>query len=169
MKSLPYLFVLMLLLNQCRPKGKDIRQPVPHWEGLPTSLVNEHSELLLRAEAFTRNRDSLAIELYQLIEFHFREEEEYVFPVLGVLPALSEGHIPPNADSIIGLARKYQSNAVKLLAEHQMITTLLEKYRLLSGDSSVDAFKKQLEQHALTEEQIYFPAVVLVAEYLKLR
>ena len=56
-----------------------------------------------------------------------------------------------------------------LFPEHQMIEALLGEYRLRSGDTGIAVFEKQLAQHALAEEEIYFPAAVLVGEYLKLK
>lgn len=168
MKTLFYL-TLVILLSRCREKDKNVQLPPPPQDSLPASLVNEHRQLLSQTNALTQEGDSLAIELYKLIEYHFREEEQYVFPVLGFMRAIASGHIPGNADSIIGLVKIYQSNADKLLAEHQMIEALLGEYRLRSGDTGIAVFEKQLAQHALAEEEIYFPAAVLVGEYLKLK
>jgi hemerythrin superfamily protein len=168
MKTLLY-FIVIILLSRCREKDKPLQQPISQNNGLPASLVNEHRQLLSQAKAMTAGGDSIAVELYKLIEYHFREEEQYVFPVLGILPSIASGNIPEKADSIIGLVKVYQSNASKLLAEHQMIEALLGEYRLRSGDTTIADFEKQLAQHALAEEEIYFPAAVLVGEYLKLK
>ena len=34
---------------------------------------------------------------------------------------------------------------------------------------AIIAFEKQVSKHALSEEEVYFPAVIMVGDYLKLK
>jgi iron-sulfur cluster repair protein YtfE (RIC family) len=171
MKNFACLFILILLLSSCKQKDKYVYLPLQQQAGVPGSLLKQHEYLLLKAKSFLVNNNSIAKELYEVIEYHFNEEEQYLFPVLGILPELAAGNIPEKTDSIIAYAEKFKTNSAKLLAEHQMITKLIGELRLIStqNDTSLINFEKELLEHARVEEEIYFPAAVVIGDYLKLK
>jgi iron-sulfur cluster repair protein YtfE (RIC family) len=171
MKGFTCLIIVILLLSRCKQKDKYVYLPLQQQSGVPGSLMKQHEYLLSKAKSFSVNNDSIAKELYEVIEYHFSEEEQYLFPVLGILPELAAGNIPEKTDSIVAFAEKFKTNSAKLLAEHQMITKLIGEYRLKSklNDTALIIFEKELLEHARFEEEIYFPAAVVIGDYLKLK
>lgn len=142
---------------------------------LPSSIQNEHDSLLTRLRGITLFEDTagmLATKLLELMEHHFSEEENMVFPQLALLPSLADGEVPENAKEIIELSEKFKSQLAHMSVEHQMI--ILQMEALANVVSTEDlpeflAFRRAVEKHAVAEEEIYFPAAILVGEYLKMK
>ena len=171
MKGFAFLIIVILLINSCKQKDKYVYLPLQQQAGMPGSLIKQHEYLLLKARSFLVINDSIGKQLYEAIEYHFSEEEQYLFPVLGILPELAAGNLPAKTDSIIAFSEKFKTNSAKLLAEHQMITKLISEYRLIStqNDTALLNFEEELLEHARVEEEIYFPAAVVIGDYLKLK
>lgn len=56
--------------------------------------------------------------------------------------------------------------------EHQLIKAYLDELKQSAPRDyhpEIIEFKKVVHQHATTEEEVYFPAAILVGEYLKLK
>lgn len=172
MKSFFYVLIGILLISQCKEKDKYVHMPIHQQAGSPGVLIKQHEYLLAKAKSLSANKDSIALKLYEVLEYHFSEEEQYVFPVLGILPVLAAGNMPEESDAIIGLTVRFKSNSAKLLAEHQVIRTLIEEYKLrfkTQNDIGFNEFEQELTEHANAEEEIYFPATVVIGDYLKLK
>lgn len=175
MKYLPCIFLVVLLMAQCRNKGEYISTAYPGKPEVPSSIKKEHEYLLEELLKFTSFRDSTgnaAIKLKDLAEHHFREEEDYVLPPLGVLPLLASGKIPQDSKKIIALTEKFKSNSAHMIVEHQMIKVYLDEMIFAAGKDNhpeVIAFEKEIQKHAGVEEEVYFPAAILIGEYLKLK
>jgi hemerythrin superfamily protein len=134
--------------------------------------MKQHEDLLAKAKLLSAEKDSIAVKLYDVLKYHFSEEEQYVFPVLATLPELAAGNIPEKSDSIVGLTMRFKSNSAKLLAEHQIIKSLIEEYKLRAktqNNTGFEEFEKALAEHATAEEEIFFPATVVIGDYLKLK
>ncbi|HSP11214.1 MAG TPA: hypothetical protein VLO29_01705, partial [Salegentibacter sp.] len=100
------------------------------------------------------------------------EEEDYILPPFGILSLLAKCELPEERAKIIHLTEKFRENREAMLAEHQMIghflsemmaTVAREKHQELS------VYFEELEKHAEMEEEILFPAVLLIGDYFKLR
>ncbi len=82
------------MLSECRPK---VEQPLPPFPGnpeVPTSIIKEHESLLIKMNQFTLFPDSTGLyakKLEELMVHHFKEEEDYVLPPLGLLPPITNG------------------------------------------------------------------------------
>jgi hemerythrin superfamily protein len=120
-------------------------------------------------------RDSagrVAVKLDELMQHHFKEEEDYVFPPLGLLPALASGEIPGKSKEIIQLTDKLKSQLSHMNLEHQLIKAYLAGIKQADSTHShpeIIEFEKVLHKHAAAEEEILFPGAILVGEYLKIK
>jgi hypothetical protein len=139
----------------------------------PSSILEEHKNLLNQMQAFTTYRDStgqVARTLYELMQHHFEEEEDFVLPPLAVLPLLASGQLPDQTEELLLLTEKFKAQLAHMNAEHQMIKAHLEELKQVAayeGHSIPAGFEKDLHRHAQMEEEIFFPASILVSEYLK--
>jgi hypothetical protein len=170
-----YLFTLlwMLFFISCKPKQQQVKEfNFSGKPGVPVSIKEQHDSLLFIITAIALNPDSTgkaAKKLKELLQHHFKEEEDFVLPALGVLPIIAAGKIPTESQQIILMVEKYKSNNVHLLAEHQMIIAYLRELVACAKmeKHDINFFTETLFNHAREEEQIYFPAAALVGEFLK--
>lgn len=142
---------------------------------VPESIVIEHKEIhqmlakSLKAGGAT-GRAAKAVE--EVLHPHFVKEEEYALPPLGLLKPLSEGKITSDASEAVRLSEKLKSELGQMFSEHKAIVEkLAELVSAASKEGKKDSveFAEKLKMHAQAEEEIYYPAAILVGEYLKIR
>jgi hypothetical protein len=142
---------------------------------IPQSLKSEHEQLhstLMDATRLSGKTSERAKEVARLMHPHFLKEEEYVLPPLGLLPALAQGQTLPEMKSALAMTTKLKSELPTMLEEHTRIVAALNELTLAAraeGHPDVVAFGEDLMAHARTEEEVMYPAAILIGEYLKLR
>ena len=175
MKHLLLILVTGLILQQCRNKEETISFPYPGKPLVPSSIQQQHDSLLNKLSVIALLRDStgkLAIRLQELVTHHFKEEEDYVLPALGVLPLLANGKLPDESKELIRLIDKFKSNLAHMIAEHQLIKAYLTELAHMAHKENhpeIVEFEKELHKHASEEEEVFFPTALLVGDYLKLK
>jgi hypothetical protein len=142
---------------------------------VPTSLKLEHehlhAELLEATKAGGQTADA-AKEVAKLLHRHFEKEEEYALPPLGLLTPLADGSVTPEMRQVIAQTDKLKDELPQMLKEHKDILVALEelaKAAQAEGKPEHARFAEKLKLHAKTEEEILYPAAVLIGEYLKLK
>jgi hemerythrin superfamily protein len=142
---------------------------------IPPSLKHEHGEMrasLEIAAKATGKSGEAAREVARLLLPHFRKEEEYALPPLDALTVLAGGNVPENPEAIIAKADRLRHELAEMLREHQAIGKALEDlYDTATGDARPELarFARKLLLHAQMEEQIYYPAALVIGDHLKLR
>lgn len=173
----PYCYILLLALFnfQCRHKTENTTIQFPGKPAVPSSIIKEHEILLNQIHKLSLFEDSAGLaakKLYSLMEHHFKEEEDVVLPQLGLLPLLANEKLPGQIKEIIQLSEKLKSHLTHLNVEHQLIEAYLGELKQVAAKKDlpeINDFEKELRKHANTEEEIFFPAAVLIVEYLKLK
>ena len=141
----------------------------------PSVILNDHDFFLNKLKQVSNFQDStgyFARELYEVMEYHFKEEEEYVLPPLGILTYLAREEFPENGKEIILLTERFRENQAVMLAEHQMITHFLsEMMRVAQRENHEEliGFDEALQKHATLEEEVLFPMVQVIGDYLELQ
>jgi hypothetical protein len=139
------------------------------------ALESEHQELhvqLDRAIQAGGEVGAAATAVAELLHAHFVGEERYALPPLGLLPRLAAGEIEPEMAGEVALAETLKAELPQMLAEHRAIVAALGDLRAAAHRAQNEAalrFADQLERHAQNEEEILYPAAILVGEYLKLK
>jgi hypothetical protein len=140
----------------------------------PPSLKTEHEELhaeLARAERSGGATGKAAKAVAKALHPHFLKEEEYALPPLGLLPALASGKISPDMKEAIAMTDRLKVDLEPMLLEHEDIVKSL---KVLTEASEMEKktefvhFAEKLVLHAKNEEEVLYPASMLVGEYLKL-
>lgn len=172
-------FFLILLFalfsSQCRYKDENTPMQFPGKPEVPSSIKKEHEYFLDKIYKITLFKDSTglaAVKLNDLMQHHFTEEEDFVLPPLGLLPSLTIGKLPEQSAEVILMTERLRSQLSHMIAEHQMIKVYIdEMMHAATKDNHLEIieFEKELHQHAKTEEEIFFPAAILIGEYLKLK
>jgi hypothetical protein len=140
---------------------------------IPAALKAEHEELhsdLVHATKAGGLTGEAAQSVAKVLHPHFVKEEEYALPPLGLLTALAKGTLESGMGDVIKLTDKLEAAMPHMLAEHnQIITTLKTLIEVAKAENKIEhaRFAERLIAHALTEEQVSYPAALLVGRYLK--
>src|SRR5262245_15050874 len=142
---------------------------------IPKPLKLEHEEL--HAELLTATRASgktgeVATAVAKVLHEHFLKEEEFALPPLGLLPALAHGELDEDAENVLSMTDQLKSELSEMLEEHKVVVAAL-KNLIAAAEAEKKPeharFAEKLMLHAQTEEEVLYPAAILVGEYLKLR
>lgn len=140
---------------------------VPHSvEAEHSAIQNELLALTLRQSAVGKAARALAA----LLEPHFEREEQIALPPLTLLQPLATRSAVVKPARMVALADSLQAELPRMLQEHKKIAaavTQLEKAALAARDDRAIAFAYRLQLHALNEEEIMYPAAILVAEVVR--
>ena len=175
MKNLLCLF-LLILLSQCRPK--EVNTPVQSPgkpAAVPSAIKETHRFLLEKMHKLTLNKDgssSVALKLEELMQHHFKEEEDFILPPLGLLPTLANEQLPKQTNEMIALSENVRSMLDHMNVEHQLIKAYIGELKQASSVENrpeVIEFEKEVIKHATIEEEVFFPASILIGKYLTLK
>lgn len=175
MKHFFYSLLIVLFIGQCRHKEENPVIQFPGKPDVPSSIKKEHEYLLDQIHKITLFQDSAglaAIKLNDLMQHHFKEEEDFVLPPLGLLSLLASGKLPEQSNDIILLTDQLATQLTHLSLEHQFIKAYMAELKQADSYGShpeIIEFEKELHKHANTEEEVFFPAAILIGEYLKLK
>ena len=174
MKKLLFIIPLIILF-QCKPKEDNSFINFPGKPEVPSSIKKTHVYLLERIHEMTLYKDNsslMAIKIEDLMLHHFKEEEDLILPLLGLLPTLANDKIPEQNKDIIFLSENIKTQLSHMSAEHQLIHAYIDE---LKQDATAEnlpdilEFEKEVIHHATSEEEVFFPASILIGEYLKLQ
>ena len=141
----------------------------------PTVLSLEHKEMqedLARATRAGGETERAAWQVTRVLFPHVYREEEFAMPPLLLLPRLARGEVTPDMESVLAKTEIMKVELPRMLAEHKAIVTALRKLlqaATAEGHPGFASFAQKLIQHAQMEEEVLYPASILVGEYLKLR
>ena len=142
---------------------------------VPASVHDEHTELraeLQRAIDAGGRITPAARAVAEVLDPHVAREEALALPLLSLLPALTTGALPPEADAARPLAARLDVEVPALLAEHRVIAGALKALvdaADAEGRPEYVTFVRQWARHARNEEELLYPAARLVGEYITLR
>ena len=139
------------------------------------SVANEHRELFAQVEEAAREHGRLgrtAREVLTLLREHFAKEEQTVLPVLELLPKIAWTGVTDTMASILPVARRLRAELPLLLMQHKDIVTALERMRFQASEAGHAHYERcamALIRHAREEEDVHYPAAVVVGEFLELK
>lgn len=142
---------------------------------VPASLNEEHEELHNEFARITEAGGAVgeaAKKVAMIMHPHFAKEEEYAMPPLGLLEPLSQGEIKTEMRDMLLITDKLKAMLPQMLTEHQAIVDALIKLANISikeNRMEVAFIAKKLIAHVKSEEEVLYPAAILVGEYLKLK
>jgi hypothetical protein len=142
---------------------------------IPTALKAEHDKLHADLAAATKlpgRTGEAARRVADVLHEHFVSEEAFALPPLALLAPVAEGRVTADMRSVVELTDRLKAEMPRMLSEHQAIVTALEQLgraAAAEGHSEVSRFVDELTAHARTEEQVLYPAAILVGEFIKLK
>lgn len=140
---------------------------------VPESLKLEHRSLRDELDKIIKSDGKVSQKaqiLAELLNPHFIKEEESVLPHLGLLLILVEGKWDVISEEIFLKADKLKTEFFELLEEHKKIAAAykdLEAVAKEENNSCAEKFAGDIALHAQIEEQVLYPAVILIDKYLR--
>lgn len=140
---------------------------------VPDALAQEHEELharLVKATQSGGETAKAAEPVARLLHEHFKKEELYALPPLGLLSQVSSGTVTRQMEDVLPLTEKLKREFPQMVKEHQAIVAELDKLRAAAESENkkdVVEFVDELKQHAKTEENILYPTAMLIGEMIK--
>ncbi len=151
--------------------------PEPRAEKAPEFKVPE--ALRQRHEAFreefgraTKEKGKVgdaARAIEKLADAHFAKAKE-AFAPLALLPQLSEGKVSPEMRKAVPMAERLKANLPQIRREHRELVAGLKKLAEAAreeGKTEYVRFSERLIWHIQEEEEVLYPAVLLVGEHVK--
>jgi hemerythrin HHE cation binding domain-containing protein len=140
----------------------------------PLSLAREHEELhadLTRAARVPGRIGEAARALARIMHPHFLREDEYATPPLGLLARLARGPVTPDMADVLPLVARLKEELPLMIEEHRAIMGAVRELAVAAeteNDEQYIRFAAELMVHAQLEEEVLYPAAILVGEYVKL-
>ncbi len=142
---------------------------------IPEPMKLEHNELHAELVKGTRERGKLgeaAKDVAKVLHSHFVKEEEYAIPPLGLLQQLARGNISSGMEEVLLMTDKLKAELPTMLDEHKQIVAALETFAAIAKKKKkfkYVRFAEKLRLHAEMEEEVTYPASILIGEYLRMK
>jgi hypothetical protein len=142
---------------------------------IPESMRAEHEaihEELVRATKLPGSVGTAARELAAVLHPHFVREEEIALPPLGLLAPLARGENTPEMRDVLRMTDALRAELPRMLEEHKAIsaaTIHLREVARAANNLVVARLADQLLLHARSEEELFYPAAILVGELVRAR
>jgi hemerythrin-like domain-containing protein len=142
---------------------------------IPQSLELEHEELHQQFVSAIKEGGKVgeaAKAVSDVLHPHFEKEEEYALPPLGLLSSLvvQQDKITQEMKSVLTMTDKLKADLPHMIEEHKKIVAALDNLINVAkkeNKTQIIHFAEKLKLHAKTEEQVLYPAAILIGEYLK--
>jgi hypothetical protein len=142
---------------------------------IPQSLQIEHTAIHDALSEATRVPGPVGVaatELAALLGPHFTRENAIALPPLGLLAALAAGETPAGMDEALAMTDALRKELPRMLQEHTAIRAATERLRSAAQKEKAFAyeqFAEELALHARTEEEVLYPAALLVGDVIRAR
>lgn len=143
--------------------------------GIPHNVRLEHQQIhaaLVEATKAAGEVGEAARELARVLHPHFEREEQIALPPLGLLQPLAAGDFSPEMQSVLPMTDALHDELPRMLREHAEIaaaTRRLQQVASQAGNAEVEELARELSSHAKAEEEIFYPAAILVGEVVRAR
>lgn len=135
----------------------------------------EHERLrqeLEKATTLGGETAEAAREVLKVLVPHMLLEEEFAIPPLKLLPRLARGEFSSDMEKLLPTTEMMKAELPRMLNEHELIVEALRRLlqaALKERHEGYAGFAQKLILHAQQEEEVFYPASILVGEYIKLR
>ena len=160
--------------------GRALRTPAAararkHGFAIPEPLRAEHAEIHAALEEAARAPGTVgeaARDLARVLHPHFVREEQVALPPLALLRSLAEGKAEPWMRGVLPMTDSLRDELPRMLREHAAIGAAarhLEQVAREADHAEVEELARKLQLHARSEEELFYPAAVLVGDLVRAR
>lgn len=144
---------------------------------IPQSMQVEHRAIHTALQEATRASGRVgaaAKELAEVLQPHFVREEQIALPPLGLLrPLAADAEVPEEASSeALKMSDSLRAELPRMLEEHKRVRAAAEKLRQAARAEGAEKYEQladTLMLHAQTEEEVLYPAAILVGDLIRAR
>ncbi len=142
---------------------------------LPEVLKTEHEALheeIWKATKLGGETGRAAKAVVRVLLPHVVLEEEFGLPPLTLLPRLARGEVTADMAPMIETAERLRAELPRMLDDHTHIVAALQnllRAATAEKQSGHAEFAQKLILHVQMEEEVLYPASVVVGEFLKWR
>jgi len=142
---------------------------------VPATIREEHEEIRTELASATKlaGRTGVAARaLAALLQPHFDREEQIALPPLSLLGPLSRNERVASASWVLPMTDSLRREMPRMLRDHVAIRGATQRLAAVAqseGQPMVVRFAEKLTVHARTEEEILYPAAILVGDLLRAR
>lgn len=142
---------------------------------IPEALKAEHEAIhgqLATATKLPGRTGEAARALAEVLHPHFVREEQIALPPLGLLAPLARGEAGEGAEEVLSMTDALRAELPRMVEEHRAITAATRRLgsaAQMEGQLAVARLSEQLLEHAAMEEQVMYPAAILVGEVVRAR
>ena len=135
---------------------------------VPGTIKEEHLHLLgevQHAASLGGETGSAAGRLLAVLRPHMEKEETLALPLLGLLRGLALAEAPSWVEEARALVVQFRQAYPGMLVDHAQIASLLGRLQEAAtreGHPHVEGLAHALEHHARLEEEVLYPAALLV-------
>lgn len=139
----------------------------------PEAIHEEHEEIHAALERATHEPGQLgarARELAAVLDPHFRREEEIATPPLGLLAPLARGPVTPEMRAVLPMTDALERELPRMLEEHRQIGAARQRFEIAARRAKKAEYVRLAEtlaHHARQEEEVLYPAAILVGHFVK--
>lgn len=140
---------------------------------VPESLRIEHEEIHSQLITATRVPGSVGVaarDLAKVLHPHFVREQQIALPPLGLLLPLSRGEMQPEFGAVLTMTDSLRAEMPRMLDEHRAIRAATLRMRAVARvrrNVAVAQLADKLALHAQSEEEIFYPAAMLVGDLVR--
>ena len=141
---------------------------------VPVSLKSGHEAIhaaLKRASAEPGALGETARSIARIMSGHIMREEKFALRPLGLLRALSRGETPAELAEVAKLSQAFRLELPQMIDEHRQIAEalhLLASNAEAAGKPEYVALAEDMLMHAHIEEDVLYPAAMLIGKYAAL-
>lgn len=140
---------------------------------VPKAIIHGHANIILELNEVLAIGGEIAEKAKQLraaMVPHFKKEEDYALPPLGLLLAFTDENWEINAEEAINMAQNLELRLAEMKHDHSHIVDILNELKSLGEKEHnrvVKMFVKTLTLHIEMEDEVLYPATILIGNYLK--
>jgi iron-sulfur cluster repair protein YtfE (RIC family) len=154
---------------------RQVSDKAPASPQIPESMRLEHSAIhsaLERAMKEPGGVGDAAQDLAKVLHPHFVREEQIALPPLGLLESLAAGVVVSDPRAVLEMTDALRRELPHMLQEHTRIRAAVEKLRAAARAARRPQYVRladELALHARTEEEVLYPAAILVGDLVRAR
>jgi hypothetical protein len=141
----------------------------------PITLLQEHAELhtgLDTAASLPGETGAAARHVLTLMNRHFQDEQRRVYPLLTLLPMLSKQQVEPWMAELLPMADRLRTDIDEIRRADIEISDALDELKTAAwreGHPEVAFLAERIRHHDMMDEEILYPAALVVGDYLRLK
>ena len=175
--GLSFLLAVFALPSAARADETPGQASAPGAAGIPKAIQVEHDAIhtaLVEATKAPGDVGAAAKALAGVLHPHFVREEQIALPPLGLLAPLAAGATLPAAaaSEALTMTDALKAELPRMLEEHKAIRAAVGKLRDAARAAKAtpqEQLAEELALHAQTEEEVLYPAAILVGEVIRAR